>query len=73
MHVFGDLEILKSTVDPENFDHDEKQFYFAQKSNERTGYISDVTDFAYENKRCEEASKLEHEEQLLENELSFIE
>ena len=67
------LDILKLTANPEIFEEAEKIFYYGQKGKDRTGYISEEIDFAYEDKKSEDAARLKADDESFEEELSFIE
>ena len=51
------FDLLKSTSDPEQFDKDEKQFYFDQKAGSRRMAISDRVDEEYEQKKLRKQMK----------------
>ena len=51
------FDLLKSTSDPEQFDKDEKQFYFDLKAGSRRMAISDQVDKEYEEKKAEKANE----------------
>ena len=48
------LDLLKITSNPENFEDEERLFYYAQKKRERIGTVSNEVDMDYEEQRAEE-------------------
>ena len=67
------LDILLQSAKPEEFEKNEKEFYFAQKNTSRHGYISDKVDEEYEN--IEEAAWEQEltEQQQINDEIAYIE
>ena len=54
------FDLLKPTSNPENFDEDEKQFYFDQKALSRKMALSDQVDEEYDNLHIEQMGVIEN-------------
>ena len=66
------VDLLKQSSKPESFDENEKQFYFAQLSSSREGYISDQIDEEYAAVEESVQQQQQAEEERNNEELEFI-